>query len=86
METGKGISLVFGMGFSRYLYNISGTFKNKGAVLHSGTLLQTPDLVNFATAYRSSKRDQVSSRKVMLNDRCLSTKLIIHASSDARPL
>jgi len=64
METGKGISLVFGMGFSHYLYNISGTFKNKGAVLHSGTLLQTLDLVNFAIAYRLSKRDQVSSSKV----------------------
>jgi len=33
---------------------VLGTFKNNGT--SSGTLAKTPDLENFATAYRSSKR------------------------------
>jgi len=41
---------------STVLKGNSGIFKNKGRLLPSGTLSQTPDLENFASAHRSSKR------------------------------
>jgi len=58
----------------------------------SGNLSQTPDLENFASAYRSSKRvvDLARERWRRLGrdklGRRRSTKLIIPPSSDARPL
>jgi len=61
-------------------------------VLPSGTLSQTPDFENFASPYRSSKRvvdyklDKGERSERDKLDRCLSTKLIIPQSSDARPL
>ena len=63
---------------------------SKIRVLPSGILLQTSDLENFATAYRSSKRvinlarERRSERDKL--DRRRSTKFIIPLSSDARPL
>jgi len=62
------------------------TRKNKGT--SHGTLTQTPDLENFASVYRSSKRviNLVRSHERDKLDRRRSTELTIPPSSDARPL
>jgi len=59
--------------------------------LPSGTLSKTPELENFASVYRSSKRAIDFSRQGGRSerdklDRRRSTKLTIPPSSDARPL
>jgi len=65
---------------------------SKIRVLPSGTLLQTLDLENFATAYRSSKQRVINlarqggrpERDKLVRRR--SAKLTVPSSSDARPL
>jgi len=66
-------------------------YLQKITVLLSRTLSQTPDLQNFASAYRSSKRvidlawqGGCSERDKL--DRRRSAKLTVPPSSDARPL
>ena len=65
---------------------------SKITVLPSGSLSQTPDLENFATAQRSSKRVINLARERWRRperdklDRRRSTMLTISPSSDARPL
>jgi len=63
------IELVFGVWTVDSFQHILHCFKEirvsaKIRVLPSGTLSKTPDLENFASAYRSSKRYQFSWRKV----------------------
>jgi len=88
------IELVSGMGASFHpSYTVlKNRVSPKIRALASATLSRTPDLQNFASVYRSSKRVIDLARERWTHTQCdkldrrLSTKLIMPSSSDARPL